>query len=89
MNKGDLIEAVAKDLKESKAAAERAVNSVLKNMTKGLKKDKKVQLVGFGTFDVRKRKARKGRNPQTGETINIKASKTVGFKAGQALKGSI
>ena len=89
MNKGDLIEAVAKDLKESKAAAERAVNSVLKNMTKGLKKDKKVQLVGFGTFDVRKRKARKGRNPQTGETINIKASKTVGYKAGQALKGSI
>jgi len=89
MNKGDLIEAVAKELKESKAAAERAVNSVLKNMTKGLKKDKKVQLVGFGTFDVRKRKARKGRNPQTGETINIKASKTVGFKAGQALKGSI
>ncbi len=89
MNKGDLIEAVAKDLKESKAAAERAVNSVLKNTTKGLKKDKKVQLVGFGTFDVRKRKARKGRNPQTGETINIKASKTVGFKAGQALKGSI
>lgn len=89
MNKGDLVEAVAKDLKDSKAAAERAVNSVLKNMTKGLKKDKKVQLVGFGTFEVRKRKARKGRNPQTGETITIKARKTVGFKAGQALKSSI
>jgi DNA-binding protein HU-beta len=89
MNKGDLVEAVAKELKDSKAAAERAVNSVLGNIKKGLKKDKKVQLVGFGTFDVRKRKARKGRNPRTGETINIKASKTVGFKAGQALKDSI
>lgn len=89
MNKGDLVEAVAKELKDSKAAAERAVNSVLGNVKKGLKKDKKVQLVGFGTFDVRKRKARKGRNPRTGETINIKASKTVGFKAGQALKDSI
>lgn len=89
MNKGDLIEAVAKDLKESKAASERAVNAVLKNVTKGLKKDKKVQLIGFGTFEVRKRKARKGRNPQTGETINIKARRTVGFKAGQALKNSI
>ena len=89
MNKGDLVETVAKELKDSKAAAERAVNSVLGNIKKGLKKDKKVQLVGFGTFDVRKRKARKGRNPRTGETINIKASKTVGFKAGQALKDSI
>jgi len=89
MNKGDLVEAVAKELKDSKAAAERAVNSVLGNVKKGLKKDKKVQLVGFGTFDVRKRKARKGRNPRTGETITIKASKTVGFKAGQALKDSI
>lgn len=89
MNKGDLIEAVAKDLKETKAAAERAVNSVLKNMAKGLKKDKKVQLVGFGTFEVRKRKKRKGRNPQTGEEIMIPARKTVGFKAGQALKAGI
>lgn len=89
MNKGDLVEAVAKELKDSKAAAERAVNSVLGNIKKGLKKDKKVQLVGFGTFDVRKRKARKGRNPRTGEAITIKASKTVGFKAGQGLKDSI
>ena len=89
MNKGDLVEAVAKDLKETKAASERAVSAVLKNIEKGLKKDKKVQLVGFGTFDVRKRKARKGRNPRTGETITIKARKSVGFKAGQALKDSI
>lgn len=89
MNKGDLVEAVAKDLKESKAASERAVNAVLDNIRKGLKKDKKVQLVGFGTFDIRKRKARKGRNPQTGEAITIKASRNVGFKAGQSLRDSI
>ena len=89
MNKGQLVEGVAKDLKASKAAAERAVNAVLDNINKGLKKDKRVQLVGFGTFDVRKRKARKGRNPRTGEAIKIKASKSVGFKAGQALKNSI
>ena len=89
MNKGDLVEAVAKDLKDTKAAADRAVNAVLSNIKKGLKKDKKVQLVGFGTFDVRKRKARKGRNPRTGATITIKARKTVGFKAGQGLKDSV
>jgi DNA-binding protein HU-beta len=89
MNKGDLIEAVAKDLKGSKAAAERAVSAVINNIAKGLKKDKKVQLVGFGTFDVRKRKPRKGRNPRTGETITIKAGKSVGFKAGQVLKSSV
>ena len=89
MTKGDLVEAVAKELKESKAASERAVNAVLKSIKKGLKKDKKVQLVGFGTFDVRKRKARKGRNPRTGETITIKARKVVGFKAGQDLKKSV
>jgi DNA-binding protein HU-beta len=89
MNKGDLVESVAKDLKETKAAADRAINAVLGNIEKGLKKDKKVQLVGFGTFEVRKRKARKGRNPRTGEAITIKAGKTVGFKAGQALKDSV
>ncbi len=89
MNKGELVEAVAKDLKESKAASERAVNSVIENIKKGLKKDKKVQLAGFGTFDVRKRKARKGRNPRTGEAISIKAGKTIGFKAGQAFKSNI
>ncbi len=89
MNKGELVEAVAKDLKASKAAAERAVASVIGNISKGLKKDKKVQLVGFGTFDVRKRKQRKGRNPKTGEAIIIKASKSVGFKAGQILKSSV
>jgi DNA-binding protein HU-beta len=89
MNKGQLVESVAKELGSSKAAAGRAVDAVLGTIQKGLKKDKKVQLIGFGTFDIRKRKARTGRNPQTGETIKIKASKTVGFKAGAALKGKI
>ncbi len=87
MNKGDLVEHVAKELDISKAAADRAVDAVINGIKKGLKKDKAVQLVGFGSFGVRKRKARAGRNPQTGETIRIAASKTVGFKAGQALKG--
>ena len=86
MNKADLVEAVAKDLKSSKAAGERAVNAVLNGIGKGLRKDKKVQLVGFGTFDVRMRKARMGRNPQTGATMRIPAKKAVGFKAGKALK---
>ncbi len=86
MNKRDLVEAVAKELDTSKAQGERAVNAVLSGISKGLRKDKNVQLIGFGTFLVRRIKARKGRNPQTGETINIKASKTVGFKAGQKFK---
>ncbi len=89
MNKQDLVEAVAKELDTSKAQGERAVSAVLSGISKGLKKDKSVQLIGFGTFLVKKRKARKGRNPQTGETINIKASKTVGFKAGQKFKEMI
>jgi DNA-binding protein HU-beta len=89
MNKQDLVEAVAKELDTSKAQAGRAVNAVLSGISKGLRKDKNVQLIGFGTFLVRRRKARKGRNPQTGETINIKASKTVGFKAGQKFKGMV
>ncbi len=86
MNKQDLVEAVAKELDTSKAQGERAVNAVLSGIRKGLRKDKNVQLIGSGTILVRRRKARKGRNPQTGETINIKASKTVGFKAGQKFK---
>ncbi len=86
MNKADLIEVVAKDMKSSKAGAERAVNAVLNGIGKGLKKDKKVQLVGFGTFDVRMRKARMGRNPRTGAAIRIPPKKSVGFKAGKGLK---
>ena len=89
MNRAELCEAIAKDMKSTKAEADRYLASMLTCLTKGLKKDKAVQLVGFGTFSVKKRAARKGRNPQTGETIKIKASKTVGFKAGKGLKSKI
>lgn len=89
MNRADLAEAVAKDLGESKAAADRAIAAVLENIQKGLKKTKKVSLVGFGTFEVKTRKARMGRNPQTGAAIKIKAGKSVGFKAGKPLKDSM
>ena len=88
MNKGDLIAAVAKDTKTSKALAEKAVNSVLDNVKKGTKKGG-VQLIGFGTFTVGKRKARMGRNPQTGKAIKIPATRVVKFKAGKAFKGAI
>ncbi|GAB4269320.1 MAG TPA: HU family DNA-binding protein [Opitutae bacterium] len=88
MNKAALILEVQKLLGKdtSKAAAERAVDAVIEGIKKGIKKEKNVQLVGFGTFSVAKRAARMGVNPQTGEKIKIKASKTVKFKAGQALK---
>lgn len=91
MNKAELIAAVQTELGTdcSKAHAERTVNAVLDGIKKGLKKDKVVQLVGFGTFAVKTRKARTGRNPQTGEQIQIKASRTVGFKAGATLKDSV
>ncbi len=70
-------------------AANETLNSLIGTVTASLKKNQKVQLVGFGTFSVAKRAARKGRNPQTGESIRIKASKSVRFKAGQSLKNSI
>jgi DNA-binding protein HU-beta len=87
MNKGDLIVSVAKDLGASKAQAEKAVNSVLDTIKKNVKKG--VNIIGFGSFSVGNRKARTGRNPQTGETIKIKASKTVRFRAGKALKKAL
>ena len=86
MNRAELCEAIAKEMDTTKAEADRFVTAMLNGVTKGLKKDKAVQLVGFGTFSVKKRAARKGRNPRTGETIKIKASKTVGFKPGKGLK---
>ena len=89
MNRAALNEAVAKELGESKAAADRAVGAVLESISKGLKKQGEVSLVGFGTFKVKKRAARMGRNPKTGEQIKIKASKGVGFKAGRPLKESL
>jgi len=85
MNKAELIEKVAKDVDLSKRAAGDAVNSILENITKGMKKGP-VTLVGFGTFSVRKRKARIGRSPATGEVIKIKAKKVPAFKAGKTLK---
>ncbi len=88
MNKGDLIEKVAGEVELSKKDATAAVNSVLENIKKATKKEG-VQIAGFGSFSVVKRKARKGRNPQTGEQIKIKASKNVKFKPAKAYKDVI
>ncbi len=85
MNKAELIEHVAKTAKLSKKSAEAAVNATLEGIMKGTKKGG-TQLVGFGSFTVATRKARMGRNPQTGEVIKIKASKTVRFRPGKAFK---
>jgi DNA-binding protein HU-beta len=89
MNKSDLIDAIAASAGLSKADAGRALDSLVKSVTKALKKGDTVSLVGFGTFSVRKRAARTGRNPRTGETIKIKASKNPAFKAGKALKDAV
>ena len=89
MNKADFVEAVAKATKLSKKDAEAAVNAYNETVTKALKKGDKVTFVGFGTFDVGKRAARTGRNPQTGAEIKIKASKAPKFKAGKALKDAV
>ncbi len=89
MNKSELIDAVASETGLSKADATRATDAVLDTITGALSKGDQVTLVGFGTFSVRDRAARAGRNPQTGETIQIKASKSPGFKAGKALKDAV
>jgi DNA-binding protein HU-beta len=89
MQKSDLIERIADDSGISKAAADRALNSLLANVTKELKKGGRVSLVGFGTFSISKRAARTGRNPQTGEAIKIKASKVPKFSAGKTLKDAV
>ena len=86
MTKGDLINAVAKGAKLSKRAAGDAVDTTFESLARAIRKDKRFQVPGFGTFTVRSRKARKGRNPQTGAEINIKASRTVGFKPAPSLK---
>lgn len=86
MTKADLINTVAKVAKVSKRAAEEAVNATMDCIARGIKKDRRLQVPGFGTFSVRSRKARKGRNPQTGAVIKIKASRTVGFKPSPSLK---
>jgi DNA-binding protein HU-beta len=89
VNKAELVEALAKCQKDTKASAERWLNCTLGCVKSGLKKDKNVQLVGFGTFAVKQRKARTGRNPRTGETIQIKASRTVGFRPSADLKKTV
>ena len=86
MNKSDLIAAIAAKTGDTKKNAEASVNAFVEVVTKALVKGDKVQLVGFGSFEVRKRAARKGRNPQTKEEIKIPASKAPVFKAGKALK---
>jgi len=89
MNKQELIAKVAKDADLSKSVAEKAVNTLIETIKASLKKGNKVILLGFGTFSVSKRKARKGRNPQTGEAIKIPARKVPRFTAGRGLKDSI
>jgi DNA-binding protein HU-beta len=91
MNKAELTEAVLKNLGKdtTKKAAGDALEAVITAIAAGIKKDKVVQIIGFGTFKVSQRAARKGRNPKTGETIKIKASKSVRFSASSALKGKL
>ena len=86
MNKTELVAAMAEQTNLSKKDAEAALKAFIDVVSEELKKCEKVQLVGFGTFEVSERAAREGRNPQTGETMEIKASKTPKFKAGKALK---
>ena len=88
MNKGDLINEVAKVVNTKKEAQE-AVDCIFSSITKALKKNDTVSLVGFGTFSVSKRKARIGRNPQTGKPITIAAKKVVKLKAGADLSGAV
>jgi len=89
MTKAELIAVVAKEVKISKASAEKAVNALTNTVTKALKKGDKLTLTGFGTFSVAKRRARTGRNPQTGKEIKIPATKVPKFKPGNLLKGAV
>ena len=89
MNKGDLVGRIAKDASLTKAQAEAAFNSLVEGVTASLKKGQKVTIVGFGTFSVAKRKARMGRNPQTGVPIKIAAHKVPKFASGSELKKAV
>ena len=89
MNKTELITAIAKSADISKKDSEKALKAFVDVVTEELKKGEKVQLVGFGTFEVSERAAREGRNPQTGKTMKIEACKAPKFKAGKALKDAI
>lgn len=89
MNKGELIEAVAAAADLTKADATKAVEAFVDTVTRALKKGDQVAIVGFGSFSVKSRAARQGRNPKTGATIDIPASRVPGFKAGKALKDAV
>ncbi|MEW6408991.1 MAG: HU family DNA-binding protein [Nitrospirota bacterium] len=89
MTKADLVNKIASDAKVNKSSAEKALNAVLDGIKGTLKKGQKVSLIGFGTFSVHRRKARKGRNPKTGTVINIPATKVPKFSAGKALKHAV
>ena len=89
MTKQDLVDALVKKTGSSKRAAEENLNVVLEEITKALSKGKDVVLTGFGKFSVRRRKAREGRNPKTGESIRIPAMKVPKFKAGKGLKDAV
>lgn len=89
MNKSELVDAIAAEADISKAAAGRAVDAMVSAITAALQQGEQVSLVGFGTFSVRERAARTGRNPQTGENIEIRAAKIPAFKAGKALKDAV
>jgi DNA-binding protein HU-beta len=89
MNKSELVEKMAADAEISKAAAARALDSLVDAVKKSLKKGESVSLIGFGTFDVSKRAARTGRNPQTGKPLKIKASNVPKFRPGKGLKEAV
>ncbi len=89
MNKSELVSAIAKEADVTKEVATTVLDATITSVTKALKANDTVTLVGFGTFQVKERSAREGRNPKTGETIQIKASKVPGFKAGKGLKDAV
>jgi DNA-binding protein HU-beta len=89
MTKAELIASIGKEAKISKASAEKAINAFTNALTKALKKGDKLTLTGFGTFSVAKRRARIGRNPQTGKEIKIPAARVAKFKAGNLLKSAV
>ena len=89
MNKSELVSAIAKEADVTKEVASKTLDAIIESVTKALKSGDAVTLVGFGTFQVKERSAREGRNPKTGETIQIKASNVPSFKAGKGLKEAV
>ena len=89
MTKAELIDKVSKDAKVTKAVAGKSIDAIIDGISKALKKGERVSLIGFGSFSVSKRKARTGRNPQTGKPIKIAARKVARFKAGSALRKTV